>query len=326
MLPAATMSNLGIFASGQTYENMLIRMNASPLVEVRSVAGAMLRELEKVIPEFVQRVDLPDRGGSWTAYLRDTRQRVSSLAASALHDQIPEPAGGVTLVDWDPHAEEDLVAAILYSTSDLPELQLRAIAAGMSDADRLSLIRAYVGERANRRHKPGRAFERVVYRFDILADYGAFRDLQRHRMLTIEWQPLSPLHGYVLPDDVVSAGLEDVFREAMQRCEALWSRLQPDLPDESQYAVCFAYRVRSVMQLNAREAMHLIELRSSPQGHVSYRSVAQEMWRQIRDVAGHRAIAGAMTFVDFAEVDLERLQAERRAEGKRQLQASRNEP
>jgi thymidylate synthase ThyX len=130
----------------------------------------------------------------------------------------------------------------------------------------------------------------------------------------------------VLPDDVVSAGLEDVFREAMQRSEALWSRLQPDLPDESQYAVCFAYRVRSVMQLNAREAMHLIELRSSPQGHVSYRRIAQEMWRQIRDVAGHRAIAGAMTFVDFAEVDLERLQAERRAEGKRQLQASRNEP
>lgn len=326
MLPAATISNLGIFASGQTFENMLIRMNASPLAEVRSVAAAMLTELNRVIPEFVQRVEVPDRGGSWTAYLRETGQRVASLAATVLEDQIREPAGGVTLVDWDPNAEEDLVAAILYSASDLPELQLKALAAGMSGADRLALIRAYVGERRNRRHKPGRAFERVVYRFDLLADYGAFRDLQRHRMLTIEWQPLSPLHGYVLPDDVVSAGLERSFREAMERSEALWSELHGDLPDESQYAVCFAHRVRSVVQLNAREAMHLIELRSSPQGHVSYRTIAQEMWRQIRDVAGHRSIAGAMTFVDFAEVDLERLQAERRAEGRRQLQASRNEP
>jgi thymidylate synthase ThyX len=326
MLPAATISNVGIFASGQTFENMLIRMNASPLAEVRSAAAAMLRELDKVIPEFVQRVELPDRGGSWTAYLRETGQRVASLAAAVLQDQIPEPAEGVTLVDWDPKAEEDLVAAILYSASDLPELQLRALAAGMSGADRLALIRAYVGDRRNRRHKPGRAFERVVYRFDLLADYGAFRDLQRHRMLTIEWQPLRPLHGYVLPNDVVSAGLEPTFRETMERSEALWSQLHGDLPDESQYAVCFAHRVRSVVQLNAREAMHLIELRSSPQGHVSYRTIAQEMWRQIRDVAGHRAIAGAMTFVDFAEVDLERLQAERRAEGRRQLQASRNEP
>jgi thymidylate synthase ThyX len=326
MLPAATISNLGIFASGQTFENMLIRMRASPLAEVRSVAEAMLRELTRVIPEFVQRVELPDRGGSWTAYLRDTRERVASLAARVLQDQIPEPAEGVTLVSWDPDAEEDLVAAILYSTCDLPELQLKAVAAGMSVADRLALIRAYVGGRTNRRHKPGRAFERVVYRFDLLCDYGAFRDLQRHRMLTIEWQPLSPLHGYVLPQDVVSAGLEHTFREAMERSEALWSQLQHDLPDESQYAVCFAHRVRSVMQLNAREAMHLIELRSSPQGHVSYRATAQEMWRQIRDIAGHRAIAEAMKFVDFAEVDLERLQAERRAEGKRQLQASRNEP
>ncbi|TMK45305.1 MAG: thymidylate synthase, partial [Actinobacteria bacterium] len=147
MLPAATISNLGIFASGQTFENMLIRMKASSLAEVRSVAEAMLRELNRVIPEFVQRVDLPDRGGPWTAYLRDTRERVAALAARVLHDQIPEAAEGVTLVNWDPDAEEDLVAAILYSTCDLPELQLKAVAAKMSEADRLALIRAYVGER-----------------------------------------------------------------------------------------------------------------------------------------------------------------------------------
>jgi thymidylate synthase ThyX len=324
MLPAATVSNLGIFASGQTFENMLIRMNASSLAEVRSVADAMLRELNKVIPAFVQRVEKPDRGGAWTAYLRDTRNHVASLAAQMLHDQVPEAAEGVTLVDWDPCAEEDLVAAILYSTCDLPERQLKTLAAQMAGPDRLALIWAYVGERGNRRHKPGRAFERVAYRFDVLSDYGAFRDLQRHRMLTIEWQPLSPLHGYVLPQDVVLAGLEHRFREAMERSEALWSQLHRDMPEESQYAVCFAYRVRYVIQMSAREAMHLIELRSSPQGHASYRAIAQEMWQQIHDVAGHRALADAMTFVDFGDVDLERLQAERRAEEKRQLLATRN--
>ena len=140
--------------------------------------------------------------------------------------------------------------------------------------ERIALMRAYVGERENRRHKPGRAFERSFYRFDVLSDYGAFRDMQRHRMLTIEWQRLTPNHGYTRPELVAEAGVGPVFDEAMHRSAALYDRLNVDYPEQAPYAVSMAYRMRYVMQFNAREAMHMLELRSSPQGHPSYRRVA----------------------------------------------------
>ena len=134
--------------------------------------------------------------------------------------------------------------------------------------DRVALLRAYVGERANRRHKPGRAFERIDYRFDVLSDYGAFRDLQRHRMLTIEWQRLTPRHGYVRPDLIDDAGqARRLRRRRWTRSAALFDALEPEFPEQAPYAVAMAYRIRYVMQCNAREAMHLLELRTAPQGH-----------------------------------------------------------
>ena len=190
----------------------------------------------------------------------------------------------------------------------------------MSAEERARVVRTYVGGRGNRRHKPGRALEAISYRFDVLADYGAFRDLQRHRMLTMEWQDLTPRHGYEMQPDLDDIGVGGSFREAMELSQGLWSAVEPDLPKQAQYAVCMAYRIRFVMQLNARAAMHLIELRSSPQGHPAYRAVAHEMHRQIAEVAGHRAVADAMRYVDFDAVDLERLEAERRAERKRLAQ------
>jgi len=180
------------------------------------------------------------------------------------------------------------------------------------------VLRAYVGERANRRHKPGRAFERTRYRFDVLTDYGAFRDLQRHRLLTLEWQPLSPEHGFVEPAAIQEAGAQQEFREVMERSAELHAQLmQAGLTEVAPYAVAMAYRVRFYMDMNAREAMHVIELRTAPQGHPAYRRVCQAMHRAIAEVAGHRAIADAMRFADHSHVELERLQQERAMEKKR---------
>jgi hypothetical protein len=178
-------------------------------------------------------------------------------------------------------------------------------------------MRAYVGERINRRHRPGRAFERTGYRFDVVSDYGAFRDLQRHRMLTIEWQPLGTTLGYDVPDVVEEAGLSGRYVASLERSRELAEALAPDFAVECAYAVALAYRIRYSMQMNAREAMHMLELRSGPQGHPSYRWVAQEMHRLIADHAGHRLLAEAMSHVDFGSEELERLDAERRAEDKR---------
>ena len=187
----------------------------------------------------------------------------------------------------------------------------------MGTADRLALIKHYVGTRENRRHKPGRAFERIDYRFDVLSDYGAFRDLQRHRLLTIEWQALTPHHGYVRPDLVDAAGQSARFDEAMHRSARLYAVMADEFPEQAAYAVSMAYRLRYVMQFNAREAIHLLELRSGAQGHPAYRRIALEMHRLIAEQAGHRAVAEAMTHLTTEAPELERLAAERRAEARR---------
>lgn len=317
MLPAATTSNTGVFASGQAYEAMLLRMRGSSLAEERAVAEMMLEELNKVIPVFIQRVEQPHRGGAWTDYLAETKASIEAVTDELLEGEAPLPSALVSLVDWDPDAEDKLIAAMLYAASDLQERQILERVRTMSTEDRMSVVRAYTGDRRNRRHKPGRALERVYYRFDILADYGAFRDLQRHRLLTLEWQDLTPQHGHDIPDAVYETGAGPDYASAMESSRSLYERIRPDLPDQAKYAVCMAYRVRFVIQLNAREAMHLIELRSSPQGHPSYRAIAQEMHRQISEVAGHRVVAEMMQYVDYSEVDLERLEAERRTELRR---------
>jgi thymidylate synthase ThyX len=320
ILPAAALSNVGIYGSGQGFEALLLRMRAHPLPEARMYADLMLTELRKVIPSFLRRVDLPDRGQAWSDYMGSTRRAMETTAYELLPgDEVTSPsAPTVTLVDWDPEGEVKVIAAMLYPYTGLPETQVLDRVRAMSVEDRLSVVRSYVGDRSNRRHKPGRALERTDYRFDVISDYGAFRDLQRHRLMTIEWQELTPRHGYTRPLAIEESGLTERFDEAMDTSAQLWSDLSERFPERAAYAVALAYRIRYVMQFNAREAMHLIELRTSVQGHPSYRSVGQEMHRLIAEQAGHRAIAEMMRYVDHSgEPELERLQAERNAEARR---------
>ena len=318
LLPAATRSNVGIYGTGQSYEQLLLRMRAHPLEEVNQYADLMLTELRKVIPAFLRRVDVEDRGVAWSRYLARTRDETASVTADLLKGIDPEPRPDVALAEWDPDGEVKVVAAALYPSSDLPDDQLLALAEGMSGEDRARVLNAYVGERGNRRHRPGRAFERTSYRFDVLCDYGAFRDLQRHRMLTMEWQELSPSHGFDMPPEIVDAGAVADWNRTMQESATLWDELRSaGAGIAAQYAVSMAYRIRFVMHMNAREAMHLIELRSTPQGHPAYRRVAQEMHRLIAGQAGHRAIAAAMSHTDHSPVELERLESERRTEARR---------
>lgn len=332
LLPAATTSNVGMFASGQSYEGLLLRLNADNLAESHTVSDALLRQLRKIIPSFVTRVDRPDRGGAWSAYLADTRDQTAELAARYLDGVTPEAADLVTLTDWSPkdpvEAEVALVTAALYPHVRLPESQIEQQVRAFSADQRAQVLRAYVGERGNRRHKPGRGFEQVWYRFDVLGDYGGFRDLQRHRMLTMQWQDLTTRHGYDTPPELDEVQLADggsaaaKWHEALSRSHQLYEQLLPDHPHAAQYAVCFAYKVRYVMQLNARAAMQMLELRSTPQGHPQYRAVVQQMHTAIAQVAGHHAVAEAMSYVDHGSSELERLESERAAERRRQQRAA----
>ena len=316
LLPAATISNVGIFATGQSYEMLLLRMRAHPLAEARTYADLMLTELRKVMPAFLKRVDAPERGGVWSDYMASITTAMNDRAAAITVR--PEPRPEVTLVDWDAQAELRIAAAALYPYTDLPDDQLLAVVTKLSPRERAGLIDSYVGVRGNRRHKPGRGLERSSYRFDILCDYGIFRDLQRHRMLTMEWQRLTPSHGYVIPPSVADIEGVGVWEEAMARTAELHKEVRQLLGAEvAQYVIPFAYRIRFFMQLSVREAFHLIELRTAQGGHPDYRRVCQQMHRLIRDQAGHHLIADAMSYVDYSDYDLGRLESERRAAAKR---------
>jgi thymidylate synthase ThyX len=325
ILPAATSSNVGIYGTGQAYEQLLLRMRAHPLQEVRDCADLMLTELRKVIPAFLRRVDVPERGGMWSAYFEETRRETREIArrvldaGSSIAAKASAPAGledEVRLTDFDPDGEVKVVAAALYAVSDRADTELLRIARAMTADERHAVLAAYVGKRLNRRHRPGRAFERTAYRFDVLGDYGAFRDLQRHRLLTLEWQRLTPRHGHVVPEAIAEAGAADDWGRALAESAALHDAIEAaGLPDVASYAVSMAYRVRFYMEMNAREAMHVIELRTMPQGHPAYRRICQRMHRLIGE--RHPAIAAAMTFADHSAVELERLEAERAAERRR---------
>ena len=314
LLPAASLSNVGIYGSGQAYEALLLRMRASALPEARSYSNLMLSELRKVIPSFLKRVDLPDRGQVTSTYWADNTQAMADVSQRLLNTSTPvAQESAVDLVDFDPDAEVKLVTAMLYPTTSLGEREIVEQVRKMTVDERLSVMKAYVGDRTNRRHRPGRALERVDYRFDILGDYGAFRDMQRHRMCTIEWQPLSTRHGYVMSEAIEMVRKTAQFADVMERSAGLYEALIDEFPAQAPYAVALGYRMRYSMQMNARSAMHILELRSAPQGHPAYRSVAQEMHTLIAERAGHKAVAEMMKFVDHApDADLERLQAENR--------------
>ena len=319
LLPAATRSNVGVFGTGQAYEALLLRMRAQSLSEVREYAELMLIELNKVIPAFLKRLDRPERGGAWSRYLAATREASEQAARRLLEGIEPEPRAEVTLTDFDPEGEVKVVAAALYAVSELPDDQLLAIARKLSTEERAQVLAAYVGTRENRRHRPGRAFERTAYRFDVLGDYGAFRDLQRHRLLTLEWQPLSPRYGFVTPEELEEAGALADWTQVMNESAALHDALAAaGFAAVASYAVAMAYRVRFYMELNAREAMHIIELRTTPQGHPAYRRICQQMHRLIAEQAGHRALAAAMQYADLSGGDAGRLSAEREAARRRQ--------
>ena len=322
ILPASVLSNVGIFASAQAYEALILRMRASELDEVRQYGELIRAELDKVIPAFLARVDRPDRGGVWVDYLA-SRNTVPADTPRSVSGGGQCTDGGedvtVRLISFDPAGERKIAASVLFSRSQISMEEATDAANSLNDGELRMLMEGYVGDRQNRRHKPGRAFEETGYLFEIECDYGAFRDLQRHRMLSIEWQVLGTSLGYVVPELVHDFELNQKYQNIMDRSRVFHDRLQKAVgPKIGAYAVPMAYRVRFTMNLNAREALHVIELRSSPQGHSSYRRVAQRMYSCIDSVANHKNVAAAMRFVDLANYRLGRLSSLRQEESKNQ--------
>lgn len=312
LLPASTLTNMGFFGDGRAYEYLLTKMYSDELAEMRGLAAMMEEELGKVIPSFVKRAN-NKYGISMQEYFRKTRNDLHGIAA-----RYPGPAGkeGVRLVDYDKDAQRKIIAAALFPHLEKPMDEIYRIVDGMSQEEKETVIEACINERGNRRQKPGRAFEHAYYTFDVVTNYGAYRDMHRHRILTQQRQPLSPHLGYKLPDDIVASGYEKEFKDVMEGTADAYEQIAERFRNEAQYVVPLAYNIRWYMHFNIREAYHMLELRSSMQGHVDYRKVAQEMFSEIESV--HPALAKGMKFMDMNEYGLERLEAERRLDRKMQ--------
>lgn len=323
LLPAASLSHMGMFASGQAYESLLLHLFASPLPEAHRYGTMLLGELQKIIPSFVQRIERPERGGRWIDYLKSLKDNSSEWADKL---GIGEPQSDtetgpyVRLLSHEGD-ERRLATALLFEAGTASEVDTAAAVGNLGSEQIAALLSDLVGDRENRRHRPGRGYESLSYRFEIVSDYGAFRDLQRHRMLTCQWQSLSPYLGAEVPEELDAAGVGDAFRTALEASRAEYERLSAaGLYEQAPYALSLAYRLRYILDLNAREAMQLIELRSGREGHPSYRAVAHAMWDQINSVTP--AVAAAMTHVDREmEPRLERLMSEIRNERRASGQA-----
>ena len=312
LLPAASLSHMGMFATGQAYEQLLLHLMASPLPEAREYGRMILAEIKKVMPSFVTRVERPDRGGEWVSYLEQREAAADRWAGRLGLDRAAREEGtrpSVKLLEVR-GSEDDLLSALLFESSAVSEEEARAAVRVLPPDERAQMLAELVGDRANRRHRPGRGFEAVSYRFEIVSDYGAFRDLQRHRLLTVQWQTLGPHLGAGVPEELDDAGVGDAYRDALDRSRAEHERLvAAGLPSLAPYALCLGFRIRYVLDMNARSAMHLIELRSGREGHPAYRAVAHELHRQIAEV--HPAVAAAMRHVDAdTEPRLERILSE----------------
>jgi dTMP kinase len=313
VLPVATKATVGIFASGQAIESLIMHLQSDELPEARQTGQSLLDQARKVIPMYLERADKPSRGGAMVAYRANTAKAMQALAKKNLPDKHSSDTGeSVKLTDYWPKNELLIVPDMLYEHSQLSLDELDSIVSTWTYEKKLEVFKTYMGERLNRRMRPGRALEKMHYSWDLICDYGIFRDLQRHRMVDdLNWQMLTPRYGYEIPKLIEEADLSELFEKCFELSLKLHSSLvAAGYPLEAQYTTLLGHKMRWKITYNAREAMHFHELRTTPQGHPGYRKLVMEMHEALAGV--HPLLAEAMRFVNTDEdPKLTRLAAER---------------
>jgi len=316
LLPASTLTNVGITGNGRAFEYLLTVLGSSELKEERDLASKIKKELDTTIKSFVRRAD-DKYGKAFQNYLKDIKNKSKSITLKEIKSK---PRTGVitNLVDYELEkiAIDKIITSIFYEQSPSTSYQnILQQVKKISKEKKIKIINEFVKLRTNRRHRPSRAFENIYYTFDLCNNFGMFRDFHRHRALTLERQLLTTDHGYNLPNEIKILGIEKDFKDSMNKTKETFDKIRKKHPEQGQYVVNFAYNYPYFMKFNLREACHLIELRTVPQGHVDYRKVAQQMFKQINKV--HPNLSKIMKFVDLKEYDLERFESEKRIEAKR---------
>lgn len=318
ILPASTLTNMGITGNGRAFEYLLTKMYSSSLYEMNNLADQLYQELNSTISSFVNRVK-SNYGKSMQNYIKETKNAILELTSLHLNKIIPDhDPDYVNLLYFENNfdAEIRIASAILYEQAQGHSLaKITNYVTSLSKEERHKIINIYTSLRTNRRQRPGRAFEMTDYTFEMFTNFGMFRDLHRHRILTLERQLLSTKHGYDIPKEIIDIGIAKDFKDCMYKCDEVYKNLVKEHPEEAQYVVNFAYRYPYFIKLNLREATHMIELRTSPQGHPDYRRICQEMFTKIKNV--HPILSRGIKFVDLNNYKLERLSSEKKIEKKR---------
>lgn len=318
ILPASTLTNLGITGNGRAFEYLLSTMFASDLAEIKLLAGHLYAELDIIIPAFIKRAN-DKYGQSLQRYIIDTKKAISVIAQQSLTGiEIDSSPQNVKLLNYEDNfeAEVKVASAILYDSAVGHSLEkIIHYIKSAPEHERHKVIQTFTKFRNNRRQRPGRAFEMTQYIFELFTNFGMFRDLHRHRILTMERQLLSTKHGYDIPPEIYGLDILKDFKDCMYKSHEVYEMIVKKEPEEAQYVVNFAYKYPYFMQINLREACHMIELRTIPQGHPDYRTVCQEMFRQIKEV--HPILASGIKFVDLNTYELERFGAEKNTDKKK---------
>ena len=316
LLPASTLTNVGITGNGRAFEYLLTVLGSSELKEEQDLASKIKKELETTIKSFVKRAD-DKYGKAYQKYLKDVKNKSKLITTKQIKSKSTK--GVFTkIVDYEPekNAIDKIITSIMYEQSPSTSYQnIFQQVKKISKQEKIKIIQEFTKLRTNRRHRPSRAFENVYYTFDLCNNFGMFRDLHRHRALTLERQLLTTNHGYSIPNEVKILGIDKDFKDVMNKTKDTFEKMSKKYPEQGQYVVNFGYNYPYFMKFNLREACHLIELRTIPQGHIDYRRVAQQMYNQINKV--HPILSQIMKFVDMKEYDLERFESEKRTEAKR---------
>jgi thymidylate synthase ThyX len=319
LLPAGAMTNMGIYGNGRFFESLIQKLHSHSLGEMQEIGKKMHSELTKVIPSFVRRADLSHRHfHTYAQFASRMGDEIRNCAGMREVKREPLSEAGVRLVGYNKEAPIEVAAALLFGASSAGLFELREYCQSLSHEELETILETGASSRENRRHKSPRALEHAHFTFEIVADFGVYRDLHRHRMLTQERQPLSCNHGFYMPPEILGTAMEGKYVEAMEMAKKAYGVIAAEFPEEAQYVVPMAYNIRWYFHVNLRALQWICELRSQAAGHSTYRLIAQEMAAQVKKALP--PFDRFFKFVDFNGYELGRLDAEIRQEQKMQKQ------
>lgn len=311
LLPASALTNMGVYGNGRFFETLIQKLNSHNLGEMQEIGKQSYTELAKVIPSFIRRAESSHKyQKTFTEFQDRFRQSMKGLQKQHTSNIPSMKQAGVKLVSFDSESPVKVAAALLFegSNSGLQELQDYCQRLPKEELERILAVGA--GSRENRRHKSPRGVENAEFTFEILSDFGVYRDLQRHRILTQERQILSCDFDYYIPQEILDTDMEEDYRNVLDKSKTVYDAIAAELPEEAQYIVPMAYNTHWYFHINLRALQWLCELRSAPAGHPTYRYIAQEMAKQVIQVFPE--FERFFKYVDYDGYELGRLDQEER--------------